>query len=189
MTTTANPALPMFGHSVFYAYLIKINNQDVGTIQKMSTRGQRESYRVGEVRHTASDALKWKEILWGYETVTLDLSHLEFYGSSFLQALGGDAYVSLRDFNFCFDILEIQHGYAATAIISKENGGTGLALPNPRGGYFPAEGAIAQLRVITYAQCVPVSYSKSIDRGTIQVVEDMSVECTYVKKTDTVAAP
>lgn len=183
-STTVNTSLPMFGHSVFYAYLIRVNNKDVGTIQKMSIRGQKESYRVGEVNH--NNQLAWKEILWGYETVTLDLSHLEFYNASFLQAIGGSsAIVSLRDFTFCFDILEIQHGYKETGVDPLNNN---AALPTPRAGTLPTLGAAAQLRVITYSQCVPVSYSKSIDRGTIQVVEDMSVECTSVKKTAAVAA-
>lgn len=163
--------LPNFGHSVFYAYLIKINNIEVGSIQKLTVRGSREQYRVGEVKYSAN-GLKWREILWGYESITLDLSHIEFYHTSFLQAIGADAgYVSLQRFNFAFDINEIQYGQQGSSVTP--------TAPYMIGNNTTIPVADATLlRTITYKACVPTSYSKTIDRGTIHITEDMTVECT-----------
>jgi len=166
--------MPQFGHSVFYAYIISINGQEVGSIQKLNIKGARDSSRIGEVKYQA-EGLKWKEILWGYESVTLDLSHIEFYHTSFIQAIGADVgYVSLSKFNFAFEINEFQYGQAGSAV---QPGDKPYIIGN--NGTQPSDAA-GLLRTITYNRCVPTSYSKTIDRGTIHVVEDMTVECTNV---------
>lgn len=166
---------PNFGHSVFYAYIISLNGKEVGSIQKLNIRESRDQERIGEVKYRA-EGLDWKEILWGYTSPTLDLSHVEFYNTSFLQAIGGDVnYISISKFNFSFDIYEYQYGHSTLA--TQPN-----AEPPVAGGNSntqPSANATL-LRTIKYEACVPTSYSKAIDRGTIHVAEDMTVECTRV---------
>lgn len=165
--------LPHFGHTVFYAYIIQLNGKPIGSIQKLNIRGSRDQERIGEVKYNSA-GLDWKEILWGYESVTLDLSHIEFYTTSFLQALGGAIdYISLSRFNFAFDIDEIQYGHPPGVSPTKAGSIVGV------NSTVPSEDAEI-LRHIRYERCVPTSYSKAIDRGTIHVAEDMTVECTKV---------
>lgn len=167
--------LPHFGHTVFYAYIIQLNGKPVGSVQKLNIRGSRESSRIGEVKYD-KNGLAWKEILWGYESVTIDLSHIEFYTTSFLQAIGGATdYISLSTFNFAFDIEEIQYGHSASGV--SPSAPTNILGTN---NTVPTEDATI-LRTIRYERCVPTSYSKAIDRGTIHVAEDMTVECTSTK--------
>lgn len=164
---------PAFGHSVFYAYLIKVNDKEVGSIQKLNVRESRDQERIGEIKYNSS-GLDWKEILWGYTSPTLDLSHVEFYTTSFLQAIGGDKnFISLAKFNFSFDIDEIQYGHTSLGV-------SPTATPAAINNAASPPGDAAILRTIKYQNCVPTSYSKAIDRGTIHVAEDMTVECTRV---------
>jgi hypothetical protein len=163
----AHPAvkLPQHGHTVFYAYTINVNGKDVGSIQKLSPKHTRESYRVGEINYERG--IEWREILWGYENITLDLSHIEFYKTSLLQAIGGlSTVVALAKMNFSFVINEFQYGQVA----SNTSGST------DKQGTQPTTDATL-LRTITYLNCVPTSYTKTIDRGTIHVMEEMTVEC------------
>jgi hypothetical protein len=167
--TTPAVQLPQFGHSVFYAYLIEVNKLNIGSIQKMSVKSDRTTERIGEINY--NNGLAWKDILWGYESVTIDLSHIEFYQQSFLQLFSANAVASLTEMNFAFDIIEYQFGNNAVLPVN------GQAATGPAA---PVTGATIQFRSITYAGCVPKSFSRTIDRGTIQIVEEMSVECRSV---------
>jgi hypothetical protein len=173
---------PSFSHTVFYAYLIKVNGNLVGSIQKMSIRGERGHERIGEINYNGvgEQGLQYKDILTGYEDITIDLEHIEFYTMSFMQAIANASnYTSLSTFNFAFDIEEYLYGQKGHQALPGV-----AAIPSPlpvvQPGTPPATSA-KLLRTITYVNCVPTSYSKSIDRGTIHIAETMTVACLYAK--------
>jgi hypothetical protein len=170
-------SLPSHGHSVFYAYVIEINGNYIGSIQKVSIAGSRDQQRIGEIYYNRQ--LEWREILWGYESVTLDLSHVEFYTNSFLQSIGGEGIVSLEYMNFSFNIVEMQYCHSQSSVLANQT----VFAPGTAQDRTEAESAILQ-RTISYNKCVPTSYTKTIDRGTVHVVEDMKVECTSVSSNE-----
>lgn len=167
-------SLPSFKSVPFYAYLIRLNNINVGSIQKITVNSDRqEVQRIREIGN--SRGAEVKEFTWGGVNTTIDIERIELYSSSLMQALGYPLFYSLEDFNFTFDIQEL---------ILKANEDQ-----NPRRfGYLPLAPTLEEvqtgnslIRNITYKDCIPTRWSKTVDRGTLQVVETMQVFCRKIK--------
>jgi hypothetical protein len=92
-----------------------------------------------------------KEILWGGTDVEVSISHVELYQANILEALGFEIY-SLEDLNQPVTITELQ------------------TLP-------PGQG----FRAVYYLDCVATAMSKSVDTGTVRVVEEMTFACRTVR--------
>jgi len=86
------------------------------------------------------------EIVWGGTDISIDLSRVEMYTLSLYEAFGFDIY-SIEDFNQPIQVMEIQK--------------------NPTN---------SSKRIIHYTDCVPSSWSKDIDTGTVRTVESMTLE-------------
>lgn len=167
-------SLPYFDHVPFYAYLIRLNNLSVGSIQKITVNSDRQEVQtIREVGNSRGAEIK--EFTWGGVNTTIDIERIELYSSSLMQALGYSLFYSLEDFNFTFDIQEL---------VMKSSGDS-----NPyRFGYLPlaptleeAQEGNSLVRNITYKDCIPTRWTKTVDRGTIQVIETMQVRCRTIK--------
>lgn len=98
-------SLPQTQHSVFYAYSININGNEIGSFERLSMRASKNAERIREVLY--SHGAETKEIVWGATDISVDLSKVEIYRQCFQEAMGF-ALGSLEDINTPVDIVEVQ---------------------------------------------------------------------------------
>jgi hypothetical protein len=176
--------LPYFDHVPFYAYLIRINNNTVGSIQKVSINSERqEVQRIREIGNSRGAEIK--EFVWGGVNTTLDLERIEMYSSSLMGVLGYKGFYSLEDFNFTFDIQELI--YKAPQDRNPAFNGSPISINKLSEGFSSNISDISRssslLRNISYKDCIPTRWTKTIDRNTVQVIETMQVYCRKIKVT------
>lgn len=197
----ARQSLPYFDHVPFYAYLIRLNNLNVGSIQKISVNSDRQEVQtIREIGNSRGAEIK--EFTWGGVNTTIDIERIELYSSSLMQALGYPLFYSLEDFNFTFDIQELVMKADGDPKIKEH-----MSIKSPREDYSrePGKGdsgrqplvgrsdvsvtrwseleqaSTSLVRNITYKDCIPVRWTKTVDRGTLHVIETMQVRCRKIK--------
>jgi len=162
MLVTSPPvALPATAHSVFYSYTIGIGtattNTEVGSFEKFSRRSTRTVERIRNICYNSgAQAI---DMLWGGSDISLELSHVELYTASILDALSGNVgtdtkrnlLLDLEQWNFMFNIFESMY-----------------------------EPATATTRIIMFGGCVPSDVGKEVDTGTARVLETMTVQVSTV---------
>lgn len=197
-------SLPSFDHVPFYAYLIRLNNLSVGSIQKISVSSDRQEVQtIREIGNSRGAEIK--EFTWGGVNTTIDIERIELYSSSLMQALGYPLFYNLEDFNFTFDIQELVLKSTGDPYLKNI---TSIKRPNedyarnsgdgPNGRRFLNNGAALDqavvtrgtqliepdnqlVRNITYKDCIPTRWTKTVDRGTLHVIETMQVRCRTIK--------
>jgi len=175
----ARTSLPYFKHIPFYAYLIRLNNLNVGSIQKITVTSDRQAVeRIRELGN--SRGAEVKEFVWGGVNITIDIERVELYAASLMQSLGYPGFYSLEDFNLTFDIQELVYKAnkrpAMDAYdITYTSEGANVSIPTA-----PTDSLV---RSITYKDCLPTRWTKTVDKGSIQVVESMQVFCRKIKVT------
>ena len=143
-------AVPETQASVFYAYTITIDNVEIGTLEKFSSKSTRTVERIREVLFSRGP--ETREIVWGGTDTSVDVEKVELYKESLLEAVGRDIH-TLEDFTFTVDILEV------------------MQLPPSLGG---------GIRTLCFEKAVCSSWGKSQSTGQARVVESMTFEVRRV---------
>ncbi len=79
-------SVPETQASVFYAYTITINNEEVGTLEKFSSKSTRSVERIREVLFSRGP--ETREIVWGGTDTSVDIDKVELYQKSLLELVG-----------------------------------------------------------------------------------------------------
>jgi len=90
---------------VYYAYDVKIDGKNVGTLQNFSPTSNRALERIREIAHSAVDTI---EITPGRTDSSITIEKLELYNKSLIEALGYDP-SGVADLESSFDIIEVMH--------------------------------------------------------------------------------
>jgi len=175
----ARVSLPYVKHVPFYAYLMRLNNISVGSIQKITINSDRQNVQtIREIGNSRGAEIK--EFTWGGVDTTIDIERIELYSSSLMQALGYSLFYSLEDFNFTFDIQEFVYkadNDPGTVDAYVDLGQDELShIRTPSG-----EVNNSLIRSVTYKDCIPIKWAKTIDKGTIHVIETMQARCRKIK--------
>jgi hypothetical protein len=144
-------SVPETQASVFYAYTITINNEEIGTLEKFSSKSTRNVERIREVLFSRGP--ETKEIVWGGTDTSVDIEKVELYQKSLLELVGREIH-TLEDFTFPVNIVEI------------------MQLPAGLGG---------GTRVLTFVDAVCSNWGKSQSTGQARVVESMTFEVRTVR--------
>lgn len=97
-------SVPNTAHSVFYAYSIHVNGYEIGSLERFGSSSTRTVERIREVLFSRGPEVK--EIVWGGTDTTVNLSRVELYATSMLEAFGQEIF-ALEDFNTPVNITEI----------------------------------------------------------------------------------
>ncbi len=150
-------------HSVFYSHHVTMSGIPIGTLQSLTMRQTRAAERIREVNAERGPVVK--EIVWGGNDIEIDITRFEIYDNNIFTSMGiasvYDMY-TLDNVNFRFDIVEIQY--------------------RPNSNITPGTRDLATVaqRVVIYEQCVPTSFTKTLDLGTIHVIESMTCYVTRI---------
>lgn len=142
-------ALPVTRHSVFYSYTIFVGTDAIGSLQSLTVRANRLNVeRIREIYYNRGPITQ--DIVWGGVDITLDATRVELYSKSIYKAFGYDVN-ALEEINFVVNIMEQRRQRTEDNSIN--------------------------VRTITYYDCVPESWSRTIDTGTARVAETMTFQC------------
>lgn len=90
--------IPSTNSVVSYAYTIKANGVTIGTLQSLSSNGNRALERVREVMNTLEDTF---EIVPGRSEFSITIDRIETYNKNVIAALGanvfGESIAQIRD--------------------------------------------------------------------------------------------
>lgn len=98
-------AVPNTDHSVWYAYSIHVNNQAIGSVERISSRSSRTVERIREVLFSRGP--EPSDQVWSGTDTTLELNYVELYEKSVFEALGGSGIYALEDWVTVFNITEL----------------------------------------------------------------------------------
>jgi hypothetical protein len=136
------------------------NGFEIGSCESFSASSSRTSERIREVLFKRG--AETKEIVWGGTDTNITLNRVELYDTSVLMAFGYQIF-SLEDMLFPIDISEIMQIPAKT----------------PSTGEPPS--GVNGVRVLTYKDAVATAWGKTIDQGTVRIVETMTFEVRVVR--------
>lgn len=144
-------AVPETQASIFYAYTITIDNQEIGTLEKFSSKSTRATESIREILFSRGPEIR--EIVWGGTDTTIDLEKVELYQKSLLELVGREIH-TLEDFTFPVNITEV------------------MQMPAGLGG---------GQRILTFLDAVCTNWGKSQSTGQARVVESMTFNVRTVR--------
>lgn len=164
MTAYPVTSFPNTAHAVFYSYSIIGNGKVIGSFEKFSSSFDRTHERIREIMFNRGPITK--EIIWGGTDISVDITHVELYNESILEAFGVSIF-TIEDFNQVVDVVELQY--------IPDNPGA----PQQPGTWSTGR----RKRAITYKDCVPTSVRKDVDTSSAKVAETMTLQCRTVEGT------
>jgi hypothetical protein len=144
---------------VSYAYTIEINNVEIGALQRFTPSSRRAAERVREIR--ASSGNKTKALVPGRENIEIVLDRVVIFKKPLIEYFG-EVREPVPNVGVLFS--SVRNG-----ITIKET----LYNPQPAGSRATAPSQA--IRTISYNNCMPQAWSKTIDQGTTLIVESMTV--------------
>lgn len=185
--------IPVTTVVVNYAYTIFAKDKDgleteVGTLQTFNASATRQVTRQRGVQPNLSDMNDSTHLVPGYSDYTLQVDRLELYNRQIFQAFG---LTSIETFDQIKDvpltIVESRKSPYADLLrellVSPASAGTALAtsllnsVSAPGGNLFPP----MEVRV-RYVDCIPETWSKTIQVGQASVTESITFACKKIEK-------
>lgn len=150
--------LPQTQAMVFYAYSIRVGSTEIGTFRQMDVTDPRTAERYRGIQHTGG---RTAEVIPGVSSPTLSLQDVSLYSGVILEKLGYDV-ANIEDITFPFDVVENQE------------------VPNYANVVNPAGNPIERTSI--YKDCWITRFSKSINEGTVILIQSIDVEVTRIQR-------
>jgi hypothetical protein len=130
-----------------YSYTIRAGNVDIGTLRTFAPSNTRAVERLREIRGNADQGIQ--DVIGlapGGDEPTFRATRVELYASALLAAFGLSSIDTLNDITEPIEVQEVAISYDATGAPTSS--------------------------ITTYRGCVPTDWRKTIDIGTVFVVEE-----------------